>query len=69
MSFCSCSRTVAEAISSGTVGSGSGADSGFEANALEEKAPVELRSDFSRLVDLEAEFDFRWEVRCFAITA
>lgn len=69
VSFCSCSRTVAEAISSGAVGSGSGAGSGFGAKALEEKAPVELRSDFSRLFDLEAEFDFRCEARCFAIVA
>lgn len=60
------------AIRSGTDGedsraAGGGAAVGFAAKALEEKAPVELRSDFSRLVDLEAALGFRFEARCFAI--
>lgn len=71
-SFWSCRREAAEAIRSGTVGEGSGTGSGavgFAAKALEEKEPVELRSDFPRFVDLEAALDFRAEERCFAIAA
>lgn len=52
-------------ISSGSVGWGSG-DGALGTWGFEEKAPVEFRSDFSRLEGLE-EVGLRFVVRCFAI--